>query len=244
MTTATDPTVPPTEPIVQQRRKASPATPTTIAGKLLAPEIIAGTALAPRRAPEIADEAFWFHVGALPGLPVNCAHVAGVEFPKESETVSVDRIEGRTTRYPHPGAIVRLTRRQVRAIGEALPYKVARFALGPGEDPADAFQKSLDATAPGARPRNGAVLSIPTAAAIAEAKANGSAHGGRLRFIPQAADQPLASLIYCTWLDNESPTPQQKGTPLPEALSITGLTIPPPGARAVPSNERLNLPVG
>ncbi len=233
--TSTD--VPPTEP-----QRGAAVSPLTVPRAI---EVIAGDALAPRHAAATPDQAFWYWIGALAALPVGCAHVSGIEVPKSSELLfrrSADPTH--TERVLVPGTMLKLSRAQLRAFAKALPLKVVRFLKPDSEEVANALSLAeINPVAARAdeeqRCPPGTILSIPSAEALEERRRHGGVATGR--YVPRAGDRPLAEFVWLQWVDEVSPACPAATARLPKPLSVTGLQIPPEGARAVPANETLRL---
>jgi hypothetical protein len=201
------------------------------------PRIIAGADLAPVRNAPLAEEQFWFWLGALHEAPRESFHVAGLEFPKVGDIVFKKRGDVQIQdRMMHLGTILRLSRARLLQLGAALPRKIVRPVW---------WKKSRGDVGDDDRSRaplmQGSILSINTPEDIAKAHNNGRVMRSHT---PQAGDVPIARYLYAVWLDEVSPSMRPVSSPMPLPLSETGLVIPPEGARAVPEDEQINTARG
>lgn len=203
--------------------------PELIAAGALLPNVIAGETLMPNSTAAPAEERFWHWFGLTEDSPLGCVHVAGIAFSRSVESVLPDHVGIRRVRVPHAGSIIALTRTQLRLLGERLPHRIIRMV-------------TLDRVEDGKQAQGAILVVTPRPEEVVannEAKKTGAPFRHLEVYTAREGDVPLAAVAYCVWLDSTSPKPRSVDAELPEPLSVTGIVIPPLGARAVPPTEQL-----
>ena len=161
----------------------------------------------------------FYWLGALPTLPVESVTVAGICFPKMTETIHVNPSDPiRPMRLPRLGEVVALTDAEIERLAQSLPARVVRL------------RETLVEVLP-------AGVEMPTTARVERSRGQvirlqGNAEleaTGRIRksvLLPD--DQPLAAFLYLVPELTLSPRLHAHGEPLPAPISETGLRIAGP----------------
>ncbi len=174
----------------------------------------------PNLVPEKVDLGHWYWVGALPECPRVVVHVAGIEFPKVTETVRWKNSLGVVERTKNAGVVLRLTETKLHLLADRLARGVVRPSRGFVTDQENTHgQVVLDAK----RPLPAAILTIPTEQELAAAAKRDRA---TRPFCPQPGDRPLADFIYLQPLaPGEKVKPRPADADLPPPLSVTGIVL-------------------
>lgn len=196
-------------------------------------KVVRGDALAPTLEVAEQDERFPYWVGSLPDCPLECVHVAGLEFPKIVRPLVLDPeapTSGRKVQGPPMvGQVVYLTRRKLDLLAAKLPRKVFRFLPSGGKDVDDpharAGGKVLDTTKN--NKRSAMILDVPTPDEIAAREKRGRP---TRRFTPRANDEHVAGYLYCV----PAPHGRAPGMQPPPPLNVTGLEYPSDEAEPTP----------
>ena len=186
------------------------------------PRIVKGSSLIPDLSSpagaKYADSKYW--MGALPSLPSNVAHVAGMTFA-HTMSILTQGADGQMVGTPGIGVLRQLFVDQLEKLQEALPYLVVRFHNQKIPVGADMVRGATDIsgpknTDPTENPENwfrpGHIIRIPRPEQEAILREAGRFHP----FIPGPNDEPLAAHIYCV-------KAEQRGSAFPPSLAETGL---------------------
>lgn len=210
--------VPPTEPVaVTARKPRKPAAPRAkIDGAKFLPDL--------ERHRASLDQSHWYWIGTLPGTPVEWATIGGECFPKMEELIIRDG-EGGSRRVPVIGALVKLDKRKIDNIVEALSRSVVRFTDGGIEKPAgssNATVADVMAEASSKSRRKGFLITIPTAKEAKERAENNLPPPAP--YSQQKGDEPLARYVFAQLCDDQAHP--SRGEFYPEPLETTGLEWP------------------
>lgn len=164
--------------------------------------------------------AYWYWIGALPGMPAEWVTLGGECFPKmEEDLVPHPKDPTKRLRLPRIGALVRLTRAKFDHIRDHLSRTVVRMthepaqvAVGPGVQ---------NTGAPVARGRKGFLITIPTAAEVEQRR---KANIALNTYTQDPRDEPVARYLFARLCDNQERG--ERGDSYPEPLEVTGLEWP------------------
>ena len=167
----------------------------------------------------------FYWLGALPTLPVESVTVAGICFPKMTETIHVNPSDPiRPMRFPRIGDVIALSDEELEHLSRTLPTRIVRLREFPTESlPAGV---ELPGTARAERSR-GQVLRLQ---GNAELEATGRIR--KTTLLPD--DQPLAAFLFLVPEMTLTPRLHTNGEPRPAPISETGIRVAGPILTAEP----------
>lgn len=192
----------------------APETKTHIGGGALVPDLGA----ARERAGTLVQYRYW--VGVLPDCPVESIDLCGINFPKVNENLIDDPMRtGIMKRVPVIGSIVWLTADKIRKMRDRLPRTVIRFLdepevvdePGTGKNVGDVHRRA----------RRGHLITIPTAAEVAERKKHGRS---TRQYVPGPHDAPAANYMFAVLCADQRNGSRDET--YPDVLADTGLSWP------------------
>jgi len=201
---------------------------TTTTGK-----IVAGADLAPKLEASPQEECFPYWCGSLPESPYEGIDIAGINFPKISETLirrpstgpaGVDRIR-------HTGQIYYLSRAQLDLLCQKLPLAVFRFTHRKPDAP-----KPSRENVPGVQP-------APTSSshiAILLKKPDPDLADNDVRkhataYVPKVGDRSVCDFIYCVPALNGMRSQDERP---PACITETGIRYPAEGTEPTEAPNR------
>ena len=167
------------------------------------------------------EYAYW--MGLTPACPAHQINVAGLNFPKMNEILIQDpNRTGKRQRIPVIGGLDKgVNSDHIAALRAVLPRLVVRFTEAAAGDQIEETGSGQNIGDVHVRVRKGFIITIPTAEAIAQAKADGRQVP---RYIRKPGDEPAARYMYFKLCENQgSPL---RGNECPPSIEEAGIFWP------------------
>jgi hypothetical protein len=233
------PPEPATPPVTASKSKAAKTTATSVEPAQVDDEERVLLDVVPDLSEAVHEVLRWYWVGCTHDSPRAVFDVAGINFPRYTESIQRRGRERRTDRVQRAGQVIKLSDSQLERLAEALKRRVVR-PVGPA--PAETIVGAVDTSS--RAPRQCITLTIPTPDEIAARRESGSP--AFRPFVARRGDRPLADFIFLEPCVGKDFHPRDPSRELPEPISKTGVRFSrepgiDPSMRTYPADDAESL---